>query len=677
MTSRRIRIGIFAILAAWAATAVWIVPALIRWVHGGGGPSFLRGVIAGSDRVPLARYLATWGQVAPKITFVLATTAIIAWFFLPILGTPQEKAGTPEADAARAPLPLRTAVFISLWFGLVLGLGEAWYLGWKRFVVLEVVPNFRYVSGDSLWMAPLMDVIVMLVLGLLAWYLARLIRRPLTLRWLVGILALAGLLCLIMINGRLVAYAAVILALGAAVRLAAMAGTRARRFTHHVTRSVPWLAAAVAVIALVVTAVPRLAERSATAKLPRAAGGTPNVIVIVMDTERAPSMGLYGYQRPTTPNLARFASRGAVFDRAIAPSYWTLPSHASMFTSRYPHELSTTFVTGLDDRWPTLAEVLRDHGYMTAGFVANVFFCTRLFGLDRGFLHYEAQPVSLTMATKSAWLTREMSRGFRGDEDESTVRKDAARITRDFLAWQAEQPAARPYLAFLNYFDAHGPYNSPPEYRKMYLTGPAPVNRGKKAELYQPSEIQGFKDVYDGAITYLDAQLGVLFTELERRGQLDRTVVIVTSDHGEDLGEHGYIGHSVGIGMPLIHVPLMVLNPAVPAGRIERAVSMRDLPATVMEMTGIRNHPFNGRSWSRHWSPAVPGDTLPEPVYSEYMGSRSVMIGDWRYAQAGRQYLFNVADDPMEQRNLMGTADTVRLAVLRPALERLKRGEVR
>ena len=122
---------------------------------------------------------------------------------------------------------------------------------------------------------------------------------------------------------------------------------------------------------------------------PLPSGDPPNVLLIVLDTVRADRLSLYGYRRPTSPTLERLAKRGIRFDEARATAPWTLPSHASMFTGRWPHELDVNWHTPLGTKFPTLAEYLGSRGYATAGFVANVHYCSYEFGLDRGFTHYE------------------------------------------------------------------------------------------------------------------------------------------------------------------------------------------------------------------------------------------------------------------------------------------------
>ena len=189
---------------------------------------------------------------------------------------------------------------------------------------------------------------------------------------------------------------------------------------------------------------------------PGAAGSrtrrAPNVLFIVLDTVRAESLSAYGYSRDTSPNLTKLAQRGVRFDQARSCAAWTLPSHASMFTGRWPYELSTHPDHPLDSTYPTLAEVLRDHGYATAGFVGNTYFCNRWFGLDRGFLHYEDVAVCLVEIIRSSDMGRALISNvapsiFTRDRPYAYFnRKDAATVNHDMLSWLDGQPKGRPYL---------------------------------------------------------------------------------------------------------------------------------------------------------------------------------------------------------------------------------------
>ena len=258
--------------------------------------------------------------------------------------------------------------------------------------------------------------------------------------------------------------------------------------------------------------------------------------------------------------------------RARATAPWTLASHASLFTGRWPHELAVKWCTPLGGHFPTLAEYLGSHGYATAGFVANTFYCSYDTGLDRGFTHYEdfdlerlgpfrtAQLVDLTLKTIAA-LVQRLSENFDAGPfrplqehmlDQLLVadKKHAGLINREFLDWLSRRPEpGRPFFAFLNYFDAHSPYLLPKgaEYRFglkprtdadfQFLERWTDIDKATLPEHYRSFIV----DCYDNCLAYLDERLGELFDELQSRGVLDHTLVIVTADHGEGLGEHGLL----------------------------------------------------------------------------------------------------------------------------------------
>ena len=188
------------------------------------------------------------------------------------------------------------------------------------------------------------------------------------------------------------------------------------------------------------------------------------MLFIVLDTVRAESLSVYGYHRKTSPNLTKLAQHGVRFDQARASAAWTLPSHASMFTGRWPYELSTHPDRPLDSTYPTLAEVLRNHGYATAGFVGNTYFCNRWFGLGRGFLHYEDVAVCLVEIIRSSDMGRALISKvapsiFTRDRPYAYFnRKDAATVNHECWPGSTASRSGRPFFAFLNYYDAHDPY---------------------------------------------------------------------------------------------------------------------------------------------------------------------------------------------------------------------------
>ena len=270
-----------------------------------------------------------------------------------------------------------------------------------------------------------------------------------------------------------------------------------------------------------------------------------------------------------------------------------------MFTGQWPHRLSVDWDRGLDDSFPTLAEFLARHGYATAGFVANTYYCNARYGLDRGFARYEDfhenQTISLFEAVRCTSLGKCLLglMGYSMDfaPAEKNSRKTAATMNQDALHWLAQRPSGRPFFLFLNYYDAHAPFVPPEEASKRFglcaLPRSEQVNMLRRAhELNQEKEtskiaaaerarlqrqaIDILVDGYDSSIAYLDDQIGRLFDELRRRGLLENTLVIVTSDHGEHIQERGFSGHGLSLYRRELHVPLLVFPPRSDAGSPRR-----------------------------------------------------------------------------------------------------------
>jgi arylsulfatase A-like enzyme len=390
------------------------------------------------------------------------------------------------------------------------------------------------------------------------------------------------------------------------------------------------------------------AEHRASAALPPPRAGAPNVLLVVWDTVRAGHLSLHGYGRPTSPHLARLAARGVRFDRAFSTAPWTLPSHGSLFTGRWPHELTADWSVPLDANDPTLAEYLAAHGYDTAGFVANLDYCSRETGLSRGFAHYEDYPIDLLDAvtrytgigsridllTPGSVINR-LLKPYRGDAFDAIPRakehaKDAAAVDRSFLAWLSRRRSAdRPFFAFLNFNDAHSPYEVPDPSAPAF--GLRPVSYLDRLTLrswdtldkatLSRAHVQMATDLYDESIRHLDHRLGVLLSDLSTRGVLDDTIVIVASDHGEHLGDHLLFAHGCSLYRQLVGVPLVIAGPArlgLPTGRVvDATMSLRDIPATVVDLLGLADaSPFPGRSLARFWRPEGPA-TVDEPILME------------------------------------------------------------
>jgi arylsulfatase A-like enzyme len=460
--------------------------------------------------------------------------------------------------------------------------------------------------------------------------------------------------------------------------------------------------------------------------------GSPNVLLIVLDTVAAKHLSLHGYNRRTSATLSELATRGTRFDSARAASSWTLPSHATMFTGRWAHELSVGWFTPLDQKHPTLAEFLGDRGYATAGFVANTYYCGSDTGLARGFTRYQDFIFPELTALKTAALvgrTLEELRGVAALEDwlESAGllriarrlvlsldadRKGAAVINNELLDWlSARAQPERPFFAFVNYYDAHYPYELPPN--RLHRFGFEPADVYQRFLIQQwgvldkttvtPEGVQFAAAAYDDCIADLDEQLGKLVDELNRRGNLERTWVIVTADHGESFGEHaGIFCHGMTLYDTELHVPLIIVPPGGSATKqvVDEAVSLRDLAATIVDLAGqSAGSPFPGESLARMGtqpgtvpvgtasaSPSLAEVVPTDPHTGDYWGASRQQLSplaavkdkEWSYIRRvgdSREQLFHLSEDANEQRDLAAEPSArTTLERMRAALDHLSGG---
>ncbi len=328
-----------------------------------------------------------------------------------------------------------------------------------------------------------------------------------------------------------------------------------------------------------------------------------------------------------------------------------------------------------------------------------------------GFGTYKDYPVNAVEVLRSSslgWLLsrtagriRDSLRGVvvaagHGGGSLDFSRKDAATINREFLEWLSTC-GDRPFFAFLNYFDAHDPYLQPDGDVRRYLAGPlsgaqiAMLRDWQKLDksTLKPAEITLAQDAYDECIAALDGALGNLIGELKRRRLLDRTVIIVTSDHGEQFGEHGGFGHGFSLFQPEVHVPLLVIGPGrVPEGRVVREpVSLRDVPATVVDLIGTaEGAPFPGASLAATWKERASAGSGPtstplselkaEGEYGSLHGQstakgmiQAIAVDQRVYIrhQDGTEELYDLSSDPAE------SYDQSDLEEARPRLEECRR----
>lgn len=584
-------------------------------------------------------------------------------------------------------------------------------------------------SQDFIWLVPLSEVLCFIFLVLVIRLLQRFLPRLISRRVSVFILSFEAFASLLMLIPQLAYYSILIVAAGLAFQVAWLSSVRPQPFHRLLTYFVGWpiflgrpgghpvsqdsavratrrpsrreflLGSALPIAALAVgrEAWTAGAETRTLAALPKLSPSQPNILLVVLDTVRAKSLGLFGYSRQTSPWLDKFAKNAVFFDHAFSAAPWTLPSHASMFTGRYPHELSTSLSTPLDTTYPTLSEILTSRGYATAGFVGNTAYCGYESGLNRGFTHFEDYTVSveqfvldtLLLAVPTPQSALWSIRTSLGHPDRDAVadciRNTAEMLNNRFLSW-LDTHHSQPFFAFLNYFDAHDPYRPPADFALRFESkasnGIIPYN-----ELPSPDVLAELNEAYDGCIAYDDYHLGVLMEELGRRGALDDTLVIVVSDHGEQFGEHNLTLHINSLYMPLIHVPLLMSHPNIlPAGKVISApASLRDLPSTILDLVGLnRASPIPGQSLRRHWSAntqtAGPQSEMLlsevervyqfPPWYPAMKGPmKSLVSNNFHYIKNlgdGREELYDYEKDPEEVDELSRLADS------RPVLDRFR-----
>jgi arylsulfatase A-like enzyme len=616
-------------------------------------------------------------------------------------------------------------LLLSSWCGLVAGLLEvAVTVLRRRALDLHTVP----ISRHFVWMVPLANLAIFCVLGTLLALLVLCGRRG---RWLAPRLlcALTLLPPIWAASPRIFGPAGLVMVLGAAVRLVPALERRPTGLRRVVLASFPVVAGIVSLLAALLLGQDEIKQwREARRPLPPP--GSPNVLLIVMDTVAAGHLSLYGYDRPTSPTIDELAPAGVCFRRARATSSWTLPSHASLFTGRWPHELSTGWLTPLDGKYPTLAEFLGTRGYATAGFVGNYWYCASSSGLDRGFAVYRDFIFPQLTAPGLAVLINRPLDGLEPVERfleewldispsllKPTVerltslfkknRKGAEVVNGDFLNWLSNRPMPeRPFFAFLNYYDAHFPYQLSETAVHRFGIRPDDDPFEGSFTLSQsglsPRQIARNRDTYDNCVADLDEQLGQLIDELKRRAVLDQTWVIVVADHGESFGEHaGVVQHGTSLYQTEVHVPLLLIPPVTAgdgwSGRtVAEPVSLRDVAATIVDELGFRDgSPFPGESLARfirRASSAAPADTTArDPALSEVVPIDvldpdpaqllvprwplgAVADGDWTYIRREgdiREELYDLREDAQELHNRAGDQAT------RPILERMRQALLR
>ena len=576
---------------------------------------------------------------------------------------------------------------LGVWFGLVVGFFEVGHQTVREqgFGVSVKQPD------HFVWMVPVSYLVYFGVIGG-ALGLLRRFTAAVTFPVVVFVPVALGVWTQLLPHEWLDSGVALVLSVVVAWQLAGASVTHAEGSWRWCRRSLVWLLVLVGVAGAAVPGWRAFEEGRAMDALPPPPRGTPNVLLLVLDTVRADNMASFGYERTRTPVIDELARRSVVFERAYSTAPWTLTSHATMFTGQYPHRTTADWTTPLDDEHRTLAETLSEYGYATGGFVGNLTMCTRAHGVARGFSRFQdygvTLPVLLMSSNLGLKLWKTSSNRFR-----DRIRNDAETIADRFLGWLDDREE-RPFFAFLNFYDAHAYYFAPPGYDDMFGP-PSKLLRQWSPGRYRwtEEERQGFVDAYDGCIAYIDSQLRRIFDQLKSDGLLDDTVIIVTSDHGELFGEKKLYGHGNSLYRPLLHVPLVVTMPdgAGAGARVPEFVSLRDLGATILDLVGAEDE-LPGTSLAPLW--ATERGPVPElsPVYAEVSyrdnfpdqspvteeGMGCVVVGGVQVTFVGDEVheIFDLVSDPKHEHDLVqvGLSDDVKSRAV-PALERLVREE--
>jgi arylsulfatase A-like enzyme len=295
----------------------------------------------------------------------------------------------------------------------------------------------------------------------------------------------------------------------------------------------------------------------------------PNVLLISIDTLSREHVSAYGYPRATTPGLDRLAAEGAMFTDAVSTTNWTLPAQLSALSGLSPdsHRVQDKH-DSLPESVLMLAQIFREEGAATAGFVSHIYL-DRKYGFARGFDEYDNAPDQL-----------------------------ATQVTSKAADWLARHAGERFFL-FLHYFDPHWNLRPPPEFLRRFAPAGVDPARGDFRFLFHhldpgnPMSAEDLSEVtalYDAEVAFTDYNVGLLVTHLRRAGVLDDTIVVIFSDHGEEIGEHGAFGHGTHLHGEIVGIPLIARYPhrIEGGGVIDAPASITDIPATILDLAGLQ-----------------------------------------------------------------------------------------
>jgi len=445
----------------------------------------------------------------------------------------------------------------------------------------------------------------------------------------------------------------------------------------------------------------------------------PNIVLFVMDTMRATDS--VPADPELTPNLAALAEAGAEYTNALATAPWTLPSHVSMFTGTYPskhgaHAEHTCF----DGSLPTIVEAFADAGYETAG-VSNNVWITDEFGVTDGFDTFrdDSERTDAWSGTGSLGhrATNAVRRSRFGGPTFERLRRslpgtgrrdDGAAATVDWVrAWLHSRESESPFFLFANCIEPHLEYRPPPAYAREFLPDGWSYDRALALRQdpreydvgefdYTDEEWDVVRALYRGEIAYLDAQIGRLRSVLSAADEWEDTVFVAVSDHGENVGEHGFLGHQYSLYDTVLHVPLVVHGGPFSAQSVreDRLVQTADLAPTLLDVAGIDAPAVREAFQADSFHPAL-GDPPRSQVVAEYMRPqpsvdvleakfehvpdrlyeyqrtlRAVRTAGYKYVRGsdGSEWLYDLRGDPGERHDI-SVASPRRTAELAASLD--------
>jgi arylsulfatase A-like enzyme/Flp pilus assembly protein TadD len=344
-----------------------------------------------------------------------------------------------------------------------------------------------------------------------------------------------------------------------------------------------------------------------------------NIVLITLDTVRADHLHCYGYENIKTPTIDGLAARGVLFEKAVAQTPLTQPSHASMFTGTNPNvnHVRDTGGFALQPSSVTLATILRRHGWNTAGFISATVL-KRIFGFAQGFTTYDDQLLQ-------------------GISNMEIIARPANVTVDHAINWLNVQPD-KPFFMWVHLYDAHKPYDPPAEFRRQYPGG-----------------------LYDAEIAFEDQQLGRLLSVVYKKSPADKTMVVLLSDHGEGLGQHGEEEHGVFLYDSTVRIAWIMAGPGIPAGvQVRQQAREIDLLPTVLDLMGGKvSSTVQGTSLA----PAFSGkpvnttysyeETLYPKINMGWSELRGIHTADWMYVRAPKPELYDLDKDPGEVNNII------------------------